>query len=233
MLARVGALVLAVAMVVGSLVVRSRIDRSRTTARLTCATELAAACQAIGHGIKVTVEPAGVTADRLVVLDPGADPGLDGWLTPGPWPQIVDQQRAAANQPPLFVVSRPLASTRLAVVASPKRAAECPAPQQWDCFEGLMAASPDKADIPDPAREATGPLVLSAVAPGSIEDAAVQQRLPALQRVRTLAGDDAVSNVLTTKGADLNLVAALDAVLAPVIDQAADRTAVTKLYPQP
>src|SRR5689334_20638090 len=100
--ARVGALVLAVAMVVGSLLVRSRIDRSRTTARLTCATELEAACRAIGHGVKVTIEPAGVTADRLAGLDPGADAGLDGWMTPGPWPQAVDADRRVAGKDPIF-----------------------------------------------------------------------------------------------------------------------------------
>src|SRR3954454_4721649 len=134
MAARVGALALAVAMVVGSLVVRSRIDRRRTTARLTCAPELEAACHAIGHGVKVTIEPAGVTADRLVGLNPGADAGLDGWMTPGPWPQAVDADRQAAGKDPIFGGTQPrLASTRLAVVVANRRAAECPGPTPpWD-----------------------------------------------------------------------------------------------------
>src|SRR5438874_13122849 len=97
---RLGALVVAVAMVVGSLVLRARIDRGRTTARLTCTTELETACRNIGHGVKVTIEPAGVTADRLTGLDPGADAGLDGWMTPGPWPQAVDADRRGAGQDP-------------------------------------------------------------------------------------------------------------------------------------
>src|SRR3954469_11967513 len=149
MVARVGALAIAVAMVVGSLVVRSRIERSSTTARLTCATELEAACHAIGHGVKVTIEPAGVTADRLIGLDPGADAGLDGWMTPGPWPQAVDADRQAAGKDPIFGNANlpRLASTRLAVVMANRRAAECPGPAPpWDCIEGRMAAAPDKAD---------------------------------------------------------------------------------------
>src|SRR3954452_20616457 len=134
--ARLGALAVAVAMVVGSLVVRSRIDRSRTTARLTCATELEAACRAIGQGVKVTIEPAGVTADRLSALDPGADAGLDGWMTPGPWPQAVDAGRRLAGKDPIFGggAQPRLASTRLAVVVANRRATECPSPT-WDCFE--------------------------------------------------------------------------------------------------
>src|SRR3954454_10496146 len=217
MVARVGALAVAVAMVVGSLVVRSRIDRSSTTARLTCATELEAACHAIGHGVKVTIEPAGVTADRLVGLDPGADAGLDGWMTPGPWPQAVDADSQAAGQDPIFgdAALPRLAWPRLAVVVANRRATECAgASKTWDCFEGRMAAAPDKADIPDPASEATGPLALAALAPGAIDEPSVQQRLPALKRIKTLTGEDAVSDVLTTNGSDLSLVAALDAVAA-------------------
>src|SRR4051794_5542157 len=128
MAARLGALILAIAMVVGSLALRSRIDRSRTTVRLTCATELADACRRIGQGVKVTVEPAGQTADRLAAIDPGADPELDGWLTPGRWAQMVDAPRTASGREALFGAQGPqpplrLAQTRVALAVGARRAA--------------------------------------------------------------------------------------------------------------
>src|SRR4051794_16732215 len=113
--ARLGALVLAVAMVAGAIFVRGHIDRSRSTFRLTCATELEDACRTMGHGAEVTVEPAGTTADRLIALPPDDDPGLDAWLAPGPWPQVVDAARPSA---PLFAGDKPaLGQSRIGVVA--------------------------------------------------------------------------------------------------------------------
>src|SRR5436309_11901831 len=102
MAARLGALVLAVAMVVGAVVARRHIDRAAVVVRLTCATELADVCGRLPGRVKVTIAPAGTTADRLTALAPGADPGLDGWLTPGPWPQLVDAARVAASREPVF-----------------------------------------------------------------------------------------------------------------------------------
>src|SRR5581483_2548175 len=99
---RIVAFAVAIAMVVGSLVLRSHFDRSNRALRLTCSTELADACQRLGHGTRVTVEAAGVTADRLSALPDGEDPGLDGWLVAGPWPGAVDAARQSAGRQPLF-----------------------------------------------------------------------------------------------------------------------------------
>lgn len=225
--ARLAALVAAIAMVVAAIFVRGRIDRASTTIRLTCATELEAACRAIGNGTKVTIEPAGVTADRLIALDNGADPGLDAWLAPGPWPQIVDSARAAG---PLFTDPRGVAQTRIALVV--RKAGRFGACQQWACVGKAMGDLGQKADIPDPAKEATGPLVLSAMTSGSpVDDPAVLGLLDSLRNADTRAADDATSILLTSPEKDA--VASLDAVTQPIIATAANSGSVTVLYPQP
>ncbi|MBA3653843.1 MAG: hypothetical protein H0W70_06570, partial [Actinobacteria bacterium] len=66
---RIAALVAAVALIAGALVLRSRWDENqrRGTYRLTCATELADACRTLDPtAFAVTVEPAGTTTDRLI-----------------------------------------------------------------------------------------------------------------------------------------------------------------------
>src|SRR5437764_8504836 len=136
--ARIGAVVAAIAMIVVAVVVRDRIDKKETTARLTCSTELAAVCGHLGKGIKVTVEPAGTTFDRLAKLDPGADPGLDGWLVAGPWPEMVNADRRGRALPELFGAGRaPVAASPLVAVVEAQRAAvlrtKCGDPVHWAC----------------------------------------------------------------------------------------------------
>jgi len=63
LVARLAAVVLAVAMVVGALLFRSHMDKSARTLRLTCVEELADACGRLTRA-KVTIEPAGTTAER-------------------------------------------------------------------------------------------------------------------------------------------------------------------------
>lgn len=115
---RVLALLVALALLGGAFLVREQVlgddgsgaeDGTPTSgsddeqARLVCATELAEACEALAadvDGIVLTVEPAGVTADRLTSPDTDAlDPGLDAWLVPAPWPDIVAEGRARAGLP--------------------------------------------------------------------------------------------------------------------------------------
>ena len=151
---RVLAVVAAVGMVAGSLLLRDRLDRRdeerSQTLRLTCGLELEQACrrivEAAGSGrIALTVEPAGTTADRLATV--GDDPGLDGWLAPEPWPGIVDGRRRAAAMPVLFGGSRPtLARSPLVLVVWKDRAAalagRCGGPPGWRCLGEAAAAGP-------------------------------------------------------------------------------------------
>jgi hypothetical protein len=72
---------------------------------LVCATELQAACEAIGRehaDVTVRVEEAQATLTRLAA--PGFDPAsatgadrIDAWLVPRPWPEMVAEQRQRAG----------------------------------------------------------------------------------------------------------------------------------------
>ena len=145
---RVWAVVVAVVMVVAAIAIRARIDDSRDSdgdALLVCATELATACLALDDavgGLEVTVEPAGTTFARLTAL-PDAElvqPGLDGWLVPGPWPAMVDAARALTQLQPVFEPeTTTLARSPLVIAALEDRAraladGPCAGAVAWPCL---------------------------------------------------------------------------------------------------
>lgn len=88
--------------------------------QLVCATELEAACRALAEqddDVRVRIEDAASTADRLVALEQADDAGLDGWLAPGPWPEMVDITRQASSREPLFAeLGDPIARSPLLLV---------------------------------------------------------------------------------------------------------------------
>jgi hypothetical protein len=184
---RLLALVAAVAMVVGAIVLRASWDDDdngsggQTGAlRLVCATELEAACRQIadGENVDVVIEDAGVTADRLAKAQ-NAD--MDGWLTPGPWREILDAARGA--QPTLFEPARvtPIAFSRVGFVMWNDRAAKltshCGGSVTWRCL-GESAGRPwadvggeptwgtVRISLPDAETTASGVAVLGAGAAG-------------------------------------------------------------------
>ena len=171
--ASVLAVVGAVAMIVGAMVVRGRLDDRDDDAgqvyRLVCAADLGQVCadldDAFPGRVDVTVEGAGATADRLRRLD--GDPELDGWLVADPWPALVDEARRAGSLPPLFdTPAPPLARSPLVIVAWKDRAGAlaptCPGGKVgWKCL-GDAAGRPDaKVGHADAARDGTGLLVLA------------------------------------------------------------------------
>jgi hypothetical protein len=188
--ARLIALVVAVAMVVGALAVRARWDDDDNggdgnepsgALRLVCAPELEAVCEQIANGadrdVEVTVEDAGITADRLATA-PRAD--IDGWLTPGPWPQIVDVLRA--GQPKLFgPVTGPIAHSRVGLVMWNDRSARLSthcggavtwrcigdaAGKQWSEIGGEPTWGAVRMSLPDATTSASGVAVLGAATVG-------------------------------------------------------------------
>ena len=128
---RIGAVLLAVALVAGALLLRRNViegsdddtDSTATTSapsvpagQIVCASELEAACDAIAEAYpdrEVLVEPAGVTLDRLASLDDGAEAPV--WLTIEPFPAMVDELRAAADATPLYASSEALGASPLGV----------------------------------------------------------------------------------------------------------------------
>lgn len=153
MAARILAIVAAVAMVIGALYARSRIDdrteRTGTTLRLVCATELAPVCEALaddqGTRVEATVEPAATTADTLTKLERGAPSPLHGWLVTAPWPTIVAEARQRAGRDALLSAGDVLARSPvvLAVRADRNQAleAQCKGQSGWKCL-GEAAGRP-------------------------------------------------------------------------------------------
>jgi hypothetical protein len=123
MRSRLIAFVIAVGMVAAAIVIRGRIDQHKTNTahplRLVCSNELQAACEALPGSIKVTYEPAATTAAALAGTTP---PDIDGWLTTGPWPQIVRERLQRSGRDRLLTQSAPLARSPIIVVAFPDRA---------------------------------------------------------------------------------------------------------------
>lgn len=143
---------------------------------LLCATELTAVCTALDEAgvARTSVEPAGDTLARL--QDPEGALGADGWLTLAPYPEMVDDARAAALQDAVFGEGAPTGgSSALAIAAFEDRAAALEAgcgEVTWACLgdaagepwtehggdEGWGRVEPGY-DAPD--RSATGLLVLA------------------------------------------------------------------------
>ncbi len=129
-LAKLLALVVAVALVAGAFWYRGRGDGGggsgdgdggrNGTVRVACISELADVCRTTfdGDGFEVTVADAAETATAL--QESTGEPPFDAWVTLDPWPAMVDVGRSTEQQPPLFEDrSVRVASSPLATLAQP------------------------------------------------------------------------------------------------------------------
>jgi hypothetical protein len=117
-MSRVVALVIAITLIGGAVLVRKVIDddggtSERSVTRVVCAEELRDACEHLGFGARyqIRIEDAPVTASRLA----SSEPDFDLWAVPAPWPAMVDDMRERAGTASPFEASSTLAGTRLAV----------------------------------------------------------------------------------------------------------------------
>lgn len=111
---RIGALLAAVLMITVAVWGRGQLDDkssgsstgpTTSSGILVCATELQAACEALGRShadLTVRIEEAQVTLTRLAAsgFDPSTATGddrIDAWLVPQPWPAMVAEQRQRAG----------------------------------------------------------------------------------------------------------------------------------------
>jgi hypothetical protein len=143
--ARLLALVAAAAMVVGAVVVRSRLDdggggnssSTPASSRMVCGSDLDEdVC-----GPRAEIKPEDETAGALIAAPDRSAADLGTWLTIGPWPQMVDVGRRAANKPRLFTDTRPAASIELVAVVL-RKPAQCTAEVTWRCLgDGLVAGA--------------------------------------------------------------------------------------------
>jgi hypothetical protein len=147
------ALVGAAGMVVGAVVARGALDDKKVNdaiqVRLTCDPALVDACQkaaAADGRIKVTSEAPAKTAARLRGLASGADAGLDAWVTIGPWMAMTDGARS--GQTPLGRSTRPVASTRIAIVERTNVAA-CSKPTPLGCGADIVRSIGIQSPVED------------------------------------------------------------------------------------
>jgi hypothetical protein len=128
---RVLALLAAVAMIAGAVVVRQRLDEGALGQPLTaegrpttvlCDLALEAVCRALTADAELTVavEEAGASLERLWGLPDAVSGGVpegvpDVWVTLAPWPAMVDEERGRRGLQPLFDA----ASAQVALGSSP------------------------------------------------------------------------------------------------------------------
>ena len=254
----------AISMVVGALVVRNRMEDDEvsrsTNLKLLCASELEAVCLALeadpDSSISVVIQPVGATVDQLVDAD---SVEFDGWLTPGPFPQLVRETRKAAGDDELIdTVSRPLARSPVVLAMWRERAAaletscvektiawKClgdAAGKPWKDVGGRDVWGSVKTALPNPATTAAGLVTLGAgtatffgqpdVGLLDIEgDIAYGVWLNNLVRANV---DIDVGGMLAAGGPSLADVAAgLEAAVKPVVEAAAASAAVSVIYPSP
>jgi len=118
------ALVVAVGLVVGAVFVRSALDNKKVSdavrVRLTCDPAVIEACRkaaAADERIELKEEEPAKTRARLRDLEPGEEPGLDAWVTVGPWMAMTEGARA--GQPALARSVAAVATTPVNLVVRP------------------------------------------------------------------------------------------------------------------
>ncbi|MGH9225206.1 MAG: hypothetical protein ACRD2W_15810 [Acidimicrobiales bacterium] len=256
------AVVAAVAMIAAAAVIRSRLDDDEVarTVRLVCATELEAACTHLTGRLQTTVEPAGTTAGRLATAS--GDPGLDGWLVPDPYPEIVDQRRQRASLPPSFGSQQTLARSPLVLVVWNERSMalgrqRCPQQVDWRCLGDAVAAGPWTASSGQAAwdrikpghrpasTDATGMLVLGHAVSGwfgtaslstaDLDDDSFARWFTAVERAVPSPSppEGPLQRMLTVGPAAYDAVGTTEAEAGPLLAASPRRGELNLLYPSP
>ena len=121
---RLGALLGAVVMVVAAFAVRGAVTDDEVTrgapgddvSGLLCPAEFEAVCDAAGGD--VLVEPAGVTADRLIAATEVSSLDAEAWIIPAAWARLVVAERERLRREPIFEVTDELIATSPVVLAA-------------------------------------------------------------------------------------------------------------------
>ena len=189
--ARLLAVIAAIALIAGGLLIRKSIDDNdddgddvagstvpnepdETASDVVCITELADVCDVIAASntdLDVTVEPAGTTLDALAALEDADEAPL--WITIDPFPAMVDELRTAAGANAIGYSNDPAGATQLGV-ALPKSdrwavlvGDECGPTRVWRClgdWAGTAWADHGGASITGTVRPAVGDAEGSAIA---------------------------------------------------------------------
>ena len=259
---RLLAIVAAVAMIAGALVIRHHRDQRAATdtskLRLVCATELATLCDALAGVAETSVEPEATTFDRLANLPPGSPPGLDGWLTIGEWPSVMDNGRESAGRGSrVFHNYRGLGGSPITMAIYPDRAdvlrAKCGSEIAWKCLGDAAAAKtwsalggpaqwgPIKIGLPDPATSGAGPTVVagatagyfnrSALATADLEDDRYGDWLSGL--AHGVEPHQSLQTMLSAGAAVLDAYLSTEAEIRPAVAASARQPKPVLIYPAP
>lgn len=157
---RVGALLGAVAMVVGALAIRGTFGGDAdgggsgpSVAGLVCPTELREVCDGSGE---VQIVAAGTTADALVDDEDGTTLDDAVWIVPASWARVVIDERDRLGLDPVYEIDGlPLASSPVVLSVWSARGEQltalCGRPVDWTCL-----AEQDGATLADGDRVRTG-----------------------------------------------------------------------------
>lgn len=264
------ALVAATAMIVGALYVRGEVGpgggvgalANDEPARLVCVEELASVCEEIAQAdndIEVTVEEAGVTAERLTGPE---TPAHDAWLTIAPWPQIVSEARQREVQLPLPADGGDTVYARSPLVTSvwTERAAvlqrRCQGSITWRCIArhagtpwseigGEAQWGQLRPGYQSPAESATGLLVLGQIASDLLgkttfsnrdfEDDTFLRLLTDLEEAvpdRGSGGNTPLQQQLQFGPGKFDIVGTTEAEAAPLIERSPRAAALELRYPE-
>ena len=135
-MSRLLAVLVAIVLIVGAVVVRGVLDDDegggdpgpRGPLRVVCGEEVRAACDGLDSTYVVTVEDTASMASALRTAD-ADDPGVDVWVVPWPWPEMVDGDRERAGLPRLFGEPVTLGRSALAAIVP-----ESIGPCDWSCL---------------------------------------------------------------------------------------------------
>lgn len=132
---RLFALLAAIVLIVGAVLVRGVFDDDgggeagpSGPLRVVCGNEVAAACDDLSPSYVVKVEDTAAMASTLRTAD-ADDPGVDVWVVPSPWPEMVDGHRERAGLPRLFGEPVTIGRSDLAAVVP-----ESIGPCDWACL---------------------------------------------------------------------------------------------------
>jgi hypothetical protein len=259
----VAALAAAVGLIVAAVLARDALDDDGDSAggssagsstTLVCPAELADACAELEDDVTVRVEAASDTAERLATAADADEAGVDVWLTPAPWAELVADARERAGAPALVgepsgVIGRsPVVLVMWDDRAAALEAGACGGPVDWRCLGdaadrpwetvgGESAWGPVNVGLTDP-NAGTGLVVLGGAASGYFGtadyaandlDGEFSVWLGALAAQADASAADVVNEMLTRGPGQFSAVGALE---ADTLD-AADRDGVRVIYPAP
>ena len=190
----------------------------------------------------------------------GDDPGLDGWMVPYPWPQIVNERRRVATLPPLLAVEgQPLGRSPLRLAVAKARGAAlvstCQGEVTWKCLGDAAASGywakaghpewgPIKPGHTEPDTDGVGLLVLGQAVSSyfgradlstiDLDNDDFQRWFAALERAvpPPAPGSSPLNQLLLTNAAAYDAVGTVEAEVTRLVGSAGDPR-VDLLYPSP